>query len=140
MNDLLNIVESKKMISNIMRCENPLILKFVTVYLDEILDYSDSKEDPLRHLRYVLEKLQQEKLLINLKKGSFLKTDLVYFVFFISKDGLRMDPDKVIAIFYWPSPKSVFKVRRFHGLASFYRKFIKKFNMMSAPIMETTKK
>ena len=40
--------------------------KFVIVYLDDILVFSQTREEHLRHLRYVMEKLQQEKLLINL--------------------------------------------------------------------------
>jgi hypothetical protein len=40
----------------------------------------------------------------------------------------------------WPSPKSIFEVRCFHGLASFYRKFIRNFSGISAPMMDTVKK
>jgi len=72
--------------------------KFVIVYLDDILIFSQTKEDHLRHLKYVLERLQQEKLLINMKKCSFMKSELVYLGFVISKDGLKMDMEKIEAI------------------------------------------
>eukprot|EP00253_Pinus_taeda_P010063 PITA_10063 len=114
--------------------------KFVIVYLDDILVYSRSKEEHLRHLNYVLQKLQQEKLLLNPKKCLFIKEELVYLGFVISAEGLKMDPKKIKAIVEWPSPKSVFEVRSFHGLASFYRKFIKNFSKINAPIIETIKK
>ena len=44
------------------------------------------------------------------------------------------------AILNWPTPKNVFEVRSFHGLEIFYKKFIKNFNVICAPIIETIKK
>jgi hypothetical protein len=114
--------------------------KFVIVYLDDILIFSKTKAEHLKQLAIVMKKLQWEKLLINMKKSSFMKTELIYLGFVISANELRMDPDKVEVIKNWPSPRNVFEVRSFHGLASFYRKFIRNFSGISAAMMDTVKK
>jgi hypothetical protein len=116
------------------------IRKFIIVYLDDILIYSKSEAEHLKHLAIVMRKLQQEKLLINMKKSSFMKTEIIYLGFFISANELRMDPDKVEVIKNWPSSRNVFEVRSFHGLASFYQKFIRSFSGISAAMMDIVNK
>jgi hypothetical protein len=131
-------------VSTFMRLMNEVLKdfigEFVIVYMDDILIFSKTKLEHLKHLATGMKRLQQDKLLINMKKSSFMKKELIYLGFFISADKLRMDPDKVEVIKNWPSPKSIFEVRSFHGLASFYRKLIRNFNGISAPMMDTVKK
>ena len=99
--------------------------KFVIVYLDDIWIFSKNKEKHLEHVTQILQRLNDEKLMINFKKCSFVQDEIVYFGFVILVDGLRMDLEKVKAILEWPTSKNISEVRSFHGLASFYRKFIK---------------
>jgi hypothetical protein len=130
--------------STFMRLMNEILKdfigKFVVVYLDDIFVFSRTKEEHLRHLTLVMRRRQQEKLLINLKKYSFMKKELIYLGFVISSNELKMDPEKVKAIREWSSPRSMFEVRRFHGLASFYRKFIRDFSGICEPMMDIVKK
>jgi hypothetical protein len=132
------------MASTFMRLMNEVLRefigKFVVIYLDDILIFSKTKAEHLRHLAIVMRRLQQEKLLINLKKCSFMQTELIYLGFVISANELKMDPEKVEVIRNWPSPRNVFEVRSFHGLASFYRKFIRNFSGINTAMMDTVKK
>jgi hypothetical protein len=130
--------------STFMRLMNEVLREFIgkifVVYLDDILIFSKIEGEHLKHLATMMQRLQQEKLLINMKKSSFMKTELIYLGFVISVGKLRMDPDKVEVIKNWPSPKNIIEVRSFHGLTSFYRKFIRNFSGISAPMMDTVKK
>eukprot|EP00253_Pinus_taeda_P003712 PITA_03712 len=130
--------------STFMRLMNEMLKefigKFVIVYLDDILIFSKTKGEHLQHVRRVLEKLQQNKLLINFKKCTFLQKELVYLGFAVAENELKMYPKKIAAIINWPSPKSLFEVRNFHGLASFYRKFIRNFSEICAIMLDTVKK
>ena len=114
--------------------------KFVIVYLDDILIFSQSKEEHLKHLKLVLRRLQQEKLLNNLKKCTFMKTYFIFLRFLISQEGLKMDLEKVKASVEWSSPTNIYEVRSFHGLASFYIKNFKNFSSICALIVKTIKK
>lgn len=102
--------------------------KFVIVYLDDILVFRKTKEEHLKHLDMVLRRLNEEKLMINMEKCVFLQEELTYLGFVISRGNLKMDVDKVNAILTWPTPRTIGDVRSFHGLATFYRKFIKNFS------------
>jgi hypothetical protein len=130
--------------STFMRLMNKVLKDFIgnffIVYLDDILIISKTKGEHLRHLTSVMEKFQQEKLLINLNKIYFIKKELIYLGFVISSNELKMDPEKVREIKEWPSPRNIFEVRSFHGFVIFYRKFIKNFTVICAPMLDTVKK
>ncbi|KAK0599817.1 hypothetical protein LWI29_008918 [Acer saccharum] len=118
----------------------PFIGKYVVVYFDDILIYSRNEEDHMEHLRAVLEVLNENKLFINLKKCSWLTERLLFLGYVVSSEGILVDEEKVRAIRDWPKPKTVGEVRSFHGLATFYRRFVRDFSSVVAPITECLKK
>ena len=75
--------------------------------------------------------------MINLKKCSFVKKDLVYLEFVVSTKALKMDSEKLKAILEWHTPRSVIEVRSYGGQASFYKKIIKGSSGICGPLTET---
>ena len=114
--------------------------KFVVVYFDDILIYSQCLDDHISHVRAVLDVLRKEKLFANLKKCTFCIDKVVFLGFVVSAHGIEVDEEKVKAIREWPTPKSASEVRSFHGLAGFYRRFVKNFSTIAAPLTEIIKK
>ena len=102
----------------------PFIGKFVVVYFDDILIYSKTEVAHYNHVQEVLVVLQANEFYINLKKCSFLTDKLLFLGYLVSADGIHVDEDKVRAVREWLTPKTVSDVRSFHGLATFYWRFV----------------
>ncbi|KAF5448338.1 hypothetical protein F2P56_028883 [Juglans regia] len=117
----------------------PFLGKFVVVYFDDILIFSHCLQDHLDHVQQVLETLKREQPFVNRGKCSFMKKQVNFLGFIILDQGVEADPAKVQAIKSWPAPCNFFEVHSFHGLATFYRRFIRNFSTIMAPITECLK-
>jgi hypothetical protein len=65
---------------------------------------------------------------------------IVFLGYVVTAQGIEMDEEKVKAIRDWPTPKSVSEVRSFHGLASFYKRFVKDLSIIVVPLNEDVQK
>ena len=122
-----------------MQVLKPFIGRFVVVYFDDILISSRSYEDHEEHLKQVMRTLRAEKFCINLKKCTFMSPSVIFLGFVVSSKGVETDPEKIKAIVDWSVPTNIHEVRSFHGMATFYRRFIRNFRSIMAPITECMK-
>nr|KYP47979.1 putative disease resistance protein At5g66900 family [Cajanus cajan] len=130
--------------STFMRLMNHVLKEFlgkcVVVYFDDILIYSTNFDLHVEHLSTVMNVLREEKLFANIEKCTFCTDHVVFLGFVVSSKGVQVDEEKIKAIQEWPTPKNVSEVRSFHGLPSFYRRFVKNFSTLAAPLNEIVKK
>jgi hypothetical protein len=113
---------------------------FVVIYLDDILIYSDTLEEHYEHVRSVLQRLKDADLQVKLEKCQFHVQTVEFLGYVISPEGISMDPAKIEAILSWPVPTSVRDIQVFLGFANFYRRFIRNFSRVVAPITRLLKK
>lgn len=119
--------------------------KYCSAYLDDVIIFSQSQEEHIRHVREVLQRLRAAGLQIDIDKCEFSVTETKYLGLIISDKGIRMDPDKVQAIINWASPDSctrgkIKELQRFLGFANFYRRFIKGYSKIAQPLTGLTRK
>lgn len=114
--------------------------KFVLVFFDNILIYSQGLEDHLQHLNIVFQRLRENILLIKESKCSFRQSKVEYLNHIISKDGVATDPKKIKAMLSWPITKTLKSLRGFLRLTSYYRKLIPDYGRISKPLTNLLRK
>ena len=112
----------------------------VTVYLDDILIYSDDPTEHRSHVREVLRRLRKNGLYCRPDKCHFSVDSVEYLGFFLTKDGLKMDPAKIRTVLEWPEPRKVKDIQSFLGFANFYRRFISDYSHIVVPLTRLTRK
>jgi hypothetical protein len=116
----------------------PYLDKFVLAYLDDVMIYSRTEEEHLQHLQLVLQALTNAQLHIKVSKCKFGKESTIFLGFLITRNGIHMDPAKISAVQNWPLPTTITGVRAFLGFTGFYRRFIRDYSTIAAPLTALT--
>uniref|UniRef100_A0A388KQL4 Reverse transcriptase n=1 Tax=Chara braunii TaxID=69332 RepID=A0A388KQL4_CHABU len=114
-----------------------ILQQYVLVYLDDILVYSRTLEEHLRHLRDVLDRLRRHGFYAKLSKCRFAQHKVDFLGHYVSDQGLHMDDAKITAIAEWPAPTSAKQLRSFLGLTSYYSNFIRGYARYSNVLTST---
>lgn len=118
----------------------PLTDLKISNYIDDFAIGSRTVEEMLSKLRQLFERFRLFGITINPEKCSFIKTEIDFLGHKLNSNGIRPIDDNIIKIRDFPTPNTVRKIRRFVGLLSYYRKFIKNFSELSAPLTDLTRK
>ena len=122
------------------RVFQPYLDRFVIVFIDDILVYSRSESDHMRHLSLVLKKLREHRLYAKFSKCQFWLDQVAFLGHVISAQGIQVDPQKIAAVENWEQPRTVTEVRSFLGLAGYYRRFVQDFSVIALPLTKLTRK
>ncbi|GBG90473.1 hypothetical protein CBR_g50819 [Chara braunii] len=114
-----------------------ILEQFVLIYLDDILVYSRTLEEHLRHLRDVLDRLRRHGFYAKLSKCRFAQHKVDFLGHYVSDQGLHIDDAKITAIVEWSAPTSAKQLRSFLGLTSYYSNFIRGYARYSYVLTST---
>ncbi|KAL0198990.1 hypothetical protein M9458_007530, partial [Cirrhinus mrigala] len=117
-----------------------MLNRCVIVYIDDILIFSNSFAEHVQHVRAVLQRLIQHKLYAKEEKCQFHQQSIAFLGYIISPEGVAMDDSKVNAVRDWPRPKTLKELQRFLGFSNFYRRFIRNFSTVAAPLTSMVKR
>ncbi|GBG69697.1 hypothetical protein CBR_g4528 [Chara braunii] len=97
-------------------------------------------EEHQGHLTQVLVKLREANFKINAKKCEWAKTQVLYLGHVLDEDSIKPEDSKIAAIRDWPIPRTLTELWSFLGLANYYRKFVRNFSTIAAPLRKLLRK
>ena len=113
-----------------------LDVPWIIVYLDDILVFSSDQDEHAKHLDEVFSRLSQHDLKVSIEKCQVLKQEVNFLGYTISKDGICPQQDRITAIINFAKPTDYKSLRRFVGMANYYRRFIPQFAEIVSPLHE----
>ena len=106
----------------------------VAAFVDDVLVETETEEGYDEVVEEILRRLEENDLYIKPEKCAWKVRKIGFLGVVIGPNGIEMEEGKVDGVLSWPEPKNVKDVRKFLGLANYYRRFIKDFTRVARPI------
>ena len=116
------------------------LFKSCIVYVDDIIVYSRNMTEHLEHLKEIFSCILKAGLKLKPSKCKFAAAQVKYLGHILSQDGVRPNPEKTTIIDNFPAPRNVKQVRSFIGLTNYYKRFIKDYSKIAAPLFALLRK
>lgn len=122
------------------RCVNDIlheyIGKFAYVYIDDVLIFSNTPEEHLKHVSIIIKALNVANMRVSNEKSHFFNVEIEFLGHIIKHNKITVDPEKIATIRDYEKPRTLKQLRSFLGLAGYYRKFIKDYAKITKPLIK----
>jgi len=112
----------------------------VIVFVDDILVGTETEEGHNKIVKEILKRLEENDLYVKLEKCVWKTKKIRFLGVIIRPNGIEIEKEKVKRVLGWLVPQTVKDIRKFLGLANYYRRFIKDFTQVARPINVLTRK
>jgi len=112
----------------------------VAAFVDNVLVETETEEEYDKIVEEVLKRLEENDLYIKLEKYVWKVRMVGFLRVVIGPNSIKIEKEKVEGVLSWPTPKNIKDVRKFLGLANYYRRFIKDFTKVARPMNMLTRK
>jgi hypothetical protein len=119
---------------------NKQLRKYLLVFFDDLLIYNKTWEEHLKHVDEILSIMEKQSLYAKESKCEIGMTKVLYLGHIIGAKGVQVHQEKIQAIIDWPTPKTLTELKSFLGICNYYRKFVKGFSQLCAPLTDLTRK
>ena len=114
--------------------------KFMNVYIDDVVCYSKTFTDHLKHLEMIFKQLAFYRLKLHIEKSKFICEEVKFLGFIVNGEAIKPDPHRCDAILHIPVPTRVKELQSFLGSCNYYRRFIQNYSIITKPMSELLKK
>jgi hypothetical protein len=114
--------------------------EFVSIYMNDIFIYSNSKKEHVKHVKKMLQRLRDADLQADIDKCEFFVREIKYLDLIVKRNEIRMNSEKIEIILQWATSQNLKQMQEFLDFCNFYRRFIKNFAKIVKSLIKLIRK